>query len=878
MTKSEKTAAIKELKEKFSNSDFFYLTDSSQLSVDKVNKLRALCFSKGVELKVVKNTLAKKALESIERLKQESTKKAKVWQGVEQNKKEYQKLIQALQKLQLTDEDKVQIANNLAHNEKIIIQALTQKKSFNWRIEGPFDSSYSLALLNRETAKGLAEDNNQVSLYPTEGPGDYEPDAQYLAQNPDINTLYQNCQLQQQVEIQSRNLYPPRVHDMTAPINMLHHSAWEESAFPIEWADDFNSYLQGMTCLSKHVEKIMIDNGVSIPLITSGCGVDHWDIVTADPHYKIQAKRFRFLHVSSCFPRKGIDILLKAYGQAFTENDAVSLVIKTFPNPHNDVEQQLNELKKKNPAYPDVLIIQKDLSEAQLKGLYQQCHIMVAPSRAEGFGLPMAEAMLSNIPVITTGWGGQLDFCNELTAWLIDYDFTPADSHLPVFDSVWAEPKLEHLTELLKITYQSTQLERDKKLKQAQQWLRENFTWKLVNNRLQNFAQSLPVNTKQPNTAWVSTWNTKCGIAAYSEALVQQLPQSPKLIFANKTKEPLINVDAKCVKRNWQENDLSNILIQVKKHNIDAIVIQFNYFFYDYNQLTQLIDELVLHGTQIIIELHSTDDPDFDPNKALKNLHKHFKKCTAILVHSVQDLNKLKQIQLIDNITLFPLGLLPIPEFNQPVEEIIQEPALLAAIQNPDTFVMATYGFFLPHKGLIEMVQVLNELLKEDQNIHLLMLNAEYPVDISAQAILTAQQVIEELALEKNISLKTEFMPEDTCFAYLSQVDLITFSYQQTGESASAAVRYGITAQKPVAITPLNIFADIKDICHTLPGTDVSSLTRGLKELISQIKNHDPHILATKLKREAWYQAHLYSQVAKRLNNIIIALHNKSNL
>ena len=64
MTKSEKTAAIEELKEKFSNSDFFYLTDSSQLSVDKVNKLRALCFSKGVELKVVKNTLAKKALES----------------------------------------------------------------------------------------------------------------------------------------------------------------------------------------------------------------------------------------------------------------------------------------------------------------------------------------------------------------------------------------------------------------------------------------------------------------------------------------------------------------------------------------------------------------------------------------------------------------------------------------------------------------------------------------------------------------------------------------------------------------------------------------------------------------------------------------------
>ncbi len=69
MTKSEKTAAIESLKEKFSNSDFFYLTDSSKLSVEKVNKLRALCFKKGIELKVVKNTLARKALESFDTAK-----------------------------------------------------------------------------------------------------------------------------------------------------------------------------------------------------------------------------------------------------------------------------------------------------------------------------------------------------------------------------------------------------------------------------------------------------------------------------------------------------------------------------------------------------------------------------------------------------------------------------------------------------------------------------------------------------------------------------------------------------------------------------------------------------------------------------------------
>ena len=63
MTRAEKTTAIAELKEKFSNSSFFYLTDSSTLTVEQVNKLRGLCFEKGVEMKVVKNTLAIKAME-----------------------------------------------------------------------------------------------------------------------------------------------------------------------------------------------------------------------------------------------------------------------------------------------------------------------------------------------------------------------------------------------------------------------------------------------------------------------------------------------------------------------------------------------------------------------------------------------------------------------------------------------------------------------------------------------------------------------------------------------------------------------------------------------------------------------------------------------
>ena len=64
MNKVEKTAKIEQLKEKFSNSTFFYLTDSSALSVEQVNKLRRICFEKGVEMEVVKNTLVRKAFDA----------------------------------------------------------------------------------------------------------------------------------------------------------------------------------------------------------------------------------------------------------------------------------------------------------------------------------------------------------------------------------------------------------------------------------------------------------------------------------------------------------------------------------------------------------------------------------------------------------------------------------------------------------------------------------------------------------------------------------------------------------------------------------------------------------------------------------------------
>ena len=66
MTKDQKNEVIELLKDKFSQYNNFYVTDTESLTVEQVGKLRRACFDKKVEMKVAKNTLIKKALESLD--------------------------------------------------------------------------------------------------------------------------------------------------------------------------------------------------------------------------------------------------------------------------------------------------------------------------------------------------------------------------------------------------------------------------------------------------------------------------------------------------------------------------------------------------------------------------------------------------------------------------------------------------------------------------------------------------------------------------------------------------------------------------------------------------------------------------------------------
>jgi len=763
----------------------------------------------------------------------------------------------------------INIAACIERNEKEIkrIRSRSQlKPPLAWRIEGPFDSTYSLALLNRETARALNRLGHDVALHSTEGPGDFPPSPDFLERNPDLAAFHEESTklVQTKASVTSRILYPPRVSDMHCRLNFLHHYAWEESGFPQEWVEDFNTSLSGITYLSKHVSKLLIDHGVCVSGAVSGSGVDHWEHVFPDASYSIQAKKIRFLHVSSCFPRKGADVLLKAYGSAFTSSDEVTLVIKTHPNPHNGIHALLAEERRAKNNFPDVLIIEDDLSDSRLQALYKQCHALVAPSRAEGFGLPLAEAMLSGIPVITTGWGGQLDFCSEQTAWLIDYDFQLAQTHFGLYDSTWAEPRAGHLARIMREIYELPDSERTLKSQRGREILLSDFSWDKVVQRLVNAAHVVSKRTfeSSPKIGWVTSWNTRCGIASYSAYLIEQLPESRSVkVFAPKA-DLKISEDAQNVTRCWEpheEEDLNRLSEAIKRESVDVLVVQFNYGFFNLERLNQFLIDQENEGRVLVLVLHSTIDPAHFPHKKLSDLVEGMKRCHRVLVHSVADLNRLKNLGLIDNVTLFPHGILDYsPQGDQKVDSV---------------FRIASFGFFLPQKGLLELMDAVNLLHDRGIPVSLSMLNSEFPDPVSRELIGHALGKAKRSSAK--IEICTEFLSDSECLDRLSQMDLVVFPYRNTAESSSAAVRGALASGAPVAVTPVSIFDDVDAVTHKLSGFSPDAIANSISDFIRDSGEGKQYISDKSSNAQKWRDAHRYSTLSRRLYNMLTALNNQ---
>ena len=761
----------------------------------------------------------------------------------------------------------------LQYNSDLRAYQTKKNEVLNWQIEGPFDSNYSLAILNQEFALTACKDQYlNVKINITEGLGDYEINNSFIKNKPSIFNLFTSSQTKENNKfIQTRNLYPPRVRDMDSRINCMHAYGWEETGFPSDWVNEFNHYLQGITVMSTQVKKTLIDNGVSIPIEVCSLGIDHIKEIEHDKNYIIYAKKYKFLHISSCFPRKGIECLLAAYGSSFSITDDVSLIIKTFPNPHNKVFDLLKYHKSINKKYPHIEIIEEDLKPSQIKSLYLQSDCLIAPSHGEGFGLPIAEAMALDLPVLTTGWGGQLDFVDNSNCWLIDYKFAYSKTHFNLFSSVWAEPSVDHCSLLMQNIYNTSSSEIRKKTLLAKESIFD-MTWEnCVQKNVELFNQLLEGDRNQNSVrlGWVSTWNSRCGLASYSRYLIQNLLSDVK-IYAPIDEEKIGN-DEKNVDRCWsRDRSLTELKRSIIKDKITSIIIQFNYGLFDFNELSSLINFLKHKSISVFIFLHSTSDPKYNPNKNLSLITKELGKCERLFVHSPNDMNRLKTLELIENVCLFPHGILSF-DTNLDNRENFLDPLKRNYQNSPVNHInLASYGFCLPNKGFPELIYAIKILREQKLNIYLHLRTASYSDDFSwfYNELL---MLIDQLDLKEFVFIDTHYYDDTSTLNFLSKVDLIVYPYQSSNESCSGAIRQGLASGVPVAVTPLSIFDDVKSVIYELPGTTSEEIAIGIQDWFvkgssfrkSKINSSDC---------TAWRKEHSFSSLGVRLQGIINSL------
>ena len=744
-------------------------------------------------------------------------------------------------------------------------------KVLNWRIEGPFDSNYSLAILNCQLSEALYKLNHNISINITEGNGDYPIDFNFINKNLIIKNLYKRTIKSESVTINSRNMYPPRVSDLNSRFNILHSYGWEETQINQDWIRDFNNSLQGITVMSKFVKRILIDNGFYKPIAVASLGAEHL-ISKGIDYYHLKSKKFKFLHISSCFPRKGIDILLEAYGQKFTQSDDVSLIIKTFPNPHNNIQSKLADFKRRFPDFPDVIYIEEDLSQAEIHSLYKQCDVLIAPSYGEGFGLPIAEAMLLKLPVLTTNWGGQLDFCNSENAWLIDYELEYSQSHFNLYSSVWAKPCLEHLKNLMSELFMLEKKQIQYKIDKAYDLISSRFTWENSAKENTKFLTKLLTSNIEelPKIGWVTTWNTRCGVASYSSNLIKYFSDDVTVLAPYQ--EELVEKDFSNVKRCWHLDDkdlqsLNELYKIIIKENFTSLVIQFNYGFYNFKEFETFIFACKKANLSIFIFLHSTTDPSKMLFKSLKTLSRALSISDRLLVHTPKDMNQLKKLDIVDNVVLFPHGILDF----QPSDDLLKSYDDADHNAKTDIFNVATFGYCLPNKGFPELIKAFKLISEKEVRANLLMFTALYD-DSFKWFYHKLIQLRDSLGLRDLIEINPNFLPDYEILEKLSKVDLIVFPYQNSNESSSAAVRQGISSGSKVVVTPLPIFEDVSKVVSFLPGFSVEDIASGILDSYRQNESENQNLSQINPPHEEWINQHRFSRVSARLQGLIRAV------
>ena len=198
------------------------------------------------------------------------------------------------------------------------------------------------------------------------------------------------------------------------------------------------------------------------------------------------ARPFRFLTVGKYEQRKNIDLTIEAFAQVYANQPDLELVIKS--NYFTNHRQKYDALHGKisDLGLDNVNLLWGEMTEAQLADLYRACDAFVLPTCAEGWGLPLIEAVAAGLPIITTMHSGHTEFLQHVydSVLTVAHVMTRIDcpeycSYYPAPDNdwgVWARPDVASLVTCMQQAFREEHRLYDRAQRNSK-IIRERFSW-----------------------------------------------------------------------------------------------------------------------------------------------------------------------------------------------------------------------------------------------------------------------------------------------------------------------------------------------------------------------------------------------------------------
>ncbi|WP_258277616.1 glycosyltransferase [Paenibacillus sp. SC116] len=234
------------------------------------------------------------------------------------------------------------------------------------------------------------------------------------------------------------------------------------------------------------------ESGVRVPIHIMPLGVD-----TQYFHPHVNFNRFSpaytFLSVFEWGERKAPELLFRAFRDAFQPHDDVHLVCKITNNdPSIDIASEIRKLNLGASAEKITFIFNQRIPSHQMGSLYRSADCFVLPTRGEGWGMPIMEAMACGLPVITTDWSAPTSFMNENNAFPIPVRrLIPAEARCIYYEGLnWADPDYDHLVYVMRYVYNNRAAAQEIGAKAAKQ-IAERWTWHHAATRIKSRLEQL---------------------------------------------------------------------------------------------------------------------------------------------------------------------------------------------------------------------------------------------------------------------------------------------------------------------------------------------------------------------------------------------------